>query len=358
MKSLNLYGVQDIRFEDSPEPVIQHPDDVIIKVKAAGVCGSDISRYKKLGPYVEGMTFGHEFSGEVQEAGSGVKGIKAGDRVAACPAYVCGECESCRSGAPSQCENLTVMGARHPGAYAEYVKLPANHLLPLPDHVDFDTAAFVEPSSVVAHGFYRTSIRPGDEVAIMGVGSIGLIAVQWAKIFGAKKVYAIDIDDKKLKIAKRLGADVLIHSLKEPPHEQIMEHTHGRGVDLAVESAGSPVTSAQVLALPRKGGEVVFMGIPYADIHMDRYYFEKIVRNELAIYGSWNAVSAPFPGKEWTSTLHYMSTGQINVQPIISHRLALSQGPTVFKKIVNKEMDYVKILFYPESGEKLEASYD
>ena len=350
MKTLNLHGVQDIRFEDSPEPVIQHPDDVIIQVKAVGICGSDISRYKKLGPYVKGMTFGHEFSGEVKETGAGVKGIKAGDHVAACPTFVCGECEGCRSGVPSQCEKLTVMGARHPGAYAEYVKLPANHLLPLPDHVDFDTAAFVEPSSVVAHGFYRSNIRPGDEVAITGVGSIGLLAVQWAKIFGAKKVYAIDIDDKKLKIAKKLGADVLVHSLKHPPHEQIMEHTRGRGVDVVVETAGSPVTSAQVLALPGKGGKVVFMGIPYEDVHMDRFYFEKIVRNELIIYGSWNAVSAPFPGKEWTSTLHYMSTGQIHVQPIISHRLALSEGPNVFKKIINKEMDYAKILFYPEWG--------
>lgn len=348
MKTLNLYGVQDLRFEYSPEPVIQHPDDVIIKVKAVGICGSDISRYKKLGPYVKGMTFGHEFAGVVQETGAGVKGFKAGDRVAACPAFVCGQCESCRRGAPSQCEKLTVMGARHPGAYAEYVKLPSSHLIHLPDHLDFDTAALVEPSSVVAHGFYRTNIKPGDEVAIAGVGSIGLLAVQWAKIFGAKKVYAIDIDDKKLKIANKVGADVLIHSMDSPPQEQIMEYTRGRGVDVAVETAGAPVTSAQVLALPRKGGKVVLMGIPYEDVHLDRFYFEKIVRNELTIYGSWNAVSSPFPGKEWITTLNYMSTGKINVHPIISHRLALREGPDVFKKIINKEMEYAKILFYPE----------
>src|SRR5699024_3211758 len=146
-----------------------------------------------------------------------------------------------------------------PGAYAEYTKLPESHIVSLPDDVDFDTAALVEPSSVVAHGFYRTNIEPGMEVAIMGVGSIGLLAVQWAKIFGAKKVYAIDIDDKKLAIAKELGADVAINSLEKPAHEQILDYTNGRGVDLAVESAGSPVTSAQVFALPRKGGEVVFM---------------------------------------------------------------------------------------------------
>ncbi|SET53999.1 L-iditol 2-dehydrogenase [Salinibacillus kushneri] len=353
MKALNLYGVQDLRFEEqTPEPTIENPDDVIIRVKSVGICGSDTSRYKKLGPYVEGMTFGHEFAGVVTEVGPEVKNVKIGDRVAGCPAFVCGECESCRRGEPSQCEKLHVMGAYKPGAYAEYTKLPETHVIPLPANVDFDTAALVEPASVVAHGFYRTTIRPGAEVAIMGVGSIGLLAVQWAKIFGAKKVYSIDIDDKKLSIAKELGADVAINSLEKPPHEQILEHTNGRGVDLAVESAGSPITSAQVFALPRKGGEVVFMGIPYADITIERFYFEKIVRNELKVYGSWNAISAPFPGKEWASTVHYMSTGQIVVDPMISHRLSLEEGPEALQKIINREIESVKVLFLPEKAEK------
>ncbi|WP_163972142.1 galactitol-1-phosphate 5-dehydrogenase [Oceanobacillus halotolerans] len=348
MKSLRLYGKQDLRYEEADNPVIENTDDVIVKVKAVGICGSDISRYKKLGPYVEGMVFGHEFAGEVTEVGSGVEGIRPGDRVAACPTFYCGECESCKKGELSRCEKLTVIGARHPGAYAEYVKLPAENILPLPDNVDYDTAAMVEPSSVVAHGFYRTSIKPGAEVAIMGCGSIGLLAVQWAKIFGAKKVYAIDIDDAKLEVAKEVGADVLINSMEKPAHEQIMDHTNGSGVDLAVESAGSPITSAQVFALPKKGGEVVFMGIPYADINIERFYFEKIVRSELTVLGSWNAISSPFPGKEWTSSVHYMSTGQINVKPMISHRLQLSEGPETFDNLINRKGSYVKVLFYPE----------
>ncbi|WP_163527155.1 galactitol-1-phosphate 5-dehydrogenase [Halobacillus ihumii] len=350
MKSLNLYDERDIRFEESPEPVIEQADDVIVRVKAVGICGSDLSRYKKLGPYVEGMTFGHEFAGEVAAVGAGVEDIKVGDRVAGCPTYYCGKCLSCQKGELSRCEKLTVIGARHPGAYAEYVKLPAAHIVPLPDHVDYDTAALIEPSSVVAHGFYRTTIQPGAEVAIMGCGSIGLLAIQWAKIFGAKKVYAVDIDETKLEVAKQVGADVLINSLEKPAHEQILEYTNGQGVDLAVESAGSPITSAQVFALPKKGGEVVFMGIPYADIHIERCYFERIVRNELRVLGSWNAISAPFPGREWSSSVHYMSTGQINVKPMISHQLDLKEGPETFEHLVNRRGSYVKVLFYPERG--------
>lgn len=345
MRTLNLYGKQDIRFESSPEPVVEAANDVIIKVKAVGICGSDISRYNKLGPYVEGMIFGHEFSGKVAAVGSSVENIKVGDRVAGCPAFCCGTCESCRKGEPSRCENLHVIGAYRPGAYAEYVKLPAENVVPIPDGVDYDTAAMVEPSAVVSHGFYRTNIQPGAEVAVMGCGNIGLLAIQWAKIFGAKKVYAIDIDDAKLEVAKQVGADVAINSLEKPAHEQIE-----RGVDVAIESAGSPITSAQVLALPKKGGQVVFMGIPYADINMERFYFEKIVRNELAVLGSWNGLSAPFPGKEWSASVHYMQTGQINVKPIISHRLHLQQGPETFDKIINKTETFGKVIFYPELG--------
>src|SRR5699024_5515630 len=156
MKALNLYGVQDIRYEEKIlKPKIENKDDVIIKVKSVGICGSDTSRYTKLGPYVEGMTFGHEFYGEVVEVGSDVKDVKVGDRVAGCPAFVCGECESCLRGEPTRCEHLHVIGAYRPGAYAEYTKLPESHIVSLPDDVDFDTAALVEPSSVVAHGFYR-----------------------------------------------------------------------------------------------------------------------------------------------------------------------------------------------------------
>nr|WP_255695333.1 galactitol-1-phosphate 5-dehydrogenase [Salinicoccus sp. ID82-1] len=348
VKALNLYGKQDLRFEDASKPMIENKDDVIIKVKAAGICGSDISRYGKLGPYVEGTTFGHEFAGEVVKVGPEVKTVKVGDRVAGCPAFYCGECESCRKGELARCENLHVMGAYHPGAFAEFARLPEENVIPVPDNVDFDTAAMVEPSAVVAHGFYRTNIQPGAEVAVIGCGNIGLLAIQWARIFGAKKIYAIDIDDAKLETARAIGADVTINSMEKPAHEAVAKHTGGQGVDLAVESAGSPITSAHVLALPKKGGQVVYLGIPYADINIERFYFERIVRNELTVLGSWNAISAPFPGKEWHASLHYMSTGQIDVEKIITHRLSLIEGPETFSKIINRDENFGKVMFYPE----------
>lgn len=348
MKTLNLYAKQDIRYEESDKPKIENTDDVIIKVKAVGICGSDISRFNKLGPYVEGMTFGHEFAGEIAAIGSDVVDFTIGERVAGCPAFYCGHCESCKKGELARCENLHVAGAYVPGAYAEYIKLPAENVISIPDNVTFETAAMVEPSAVVAHGFYRTSIHPGAEVAVMGCGNIGLLAIQWAKIFGAKHVYAIDIDPEKLETAKQVGADFVINSKEEPAYDQIVSLTDGAGVDVAVESAGSPVTSAQVLALPKKGGEVVYMGIPYADIHIERFYFERIVRNELTILGSWNAISAPFPGREWAASIYCMQTGQIDVTPMITHRLKLEKGPETFEKIINREESFGKVMFFPE----------
>ncbi|WP_152655415.1 galactitol-1-phosphate 5-dehydrogenase [Oceanobacillus sp. CFH 90083] len=348
MKALNLYDIEDIRFEENtPVPQITSNDEVLIQVKSAGVCGSDLSRYKKLGPYVPGTTFGHEFSGVISAVGSAVTQFKEGDRVAACPAFSCGECNYCRQGAPTRCTELTVIGAKHPGAYAEYVTLPASHVLQLPGEIDFDAAAMLEPSSVVLHGFYRTSIQPGAAVAIMGIGSIGLLSVQWAKIFGAEIVFAIDIDENKLKTAKQLGADIAINPLEEDTEMVIKKHTAQSGVDLAVESAGSPATSEQVLSLPKKGGEVLYLGIPYGDITLQRYYFEKIVRNELRILGSWNALSAPFPGKEWKTALHYMKTGQLDVKPMISHHFPLNMGPEIFHQLIYKEIDAIKVLFHP-----------
>lgn len=348
MDALKLYGIGDLRYEQAQPPVIEREDDVIIRVKATGICGSDLSRYRKLGPYVSGMVWGHEFTGVVEAVGSAVTHVSPGDCVAACPTIACGTCTSCLRGVPSQCINLTVIGSRRPGCFAEFTKLPAANVLPLPEDIADESAALLEPAAVALHGFYLTNLQPGGSVAVLGCGNIGLLSIQWATLFGAKTVYAIDLDPRKLTLAAQMGANVAIYPKRKMAYEQLLEYTAGEGVDLAVEAAGSPTTSVQVLALPRKGGEVVFMGIPYGDVPIDRFYFEKIVRNELTLYGSWNAVSAPFPGKEWTTALHMMRTGRLDVAPMITHRLPLRKGPQVFADILQQKEFFGKVLLYPQ----------
>lgn len=345
MESLCLYGARDLRYEESAEPMIEHNDEVIIRVKRAGICGSDISRYKKLGPLTPGNIWGHEYAGEVVEIADNVTDLSLGARVAVCPALYCGKCDYCRSGYIAACPDLLVTGAKVPGGFATYVKVPRENVISIPDSISFEEAAFVEPSAVVVHGLFKTSLKPGDSVAVMGCGTIGLLAIQWAKIFGAEKVYAIDIEEEKLTLAKQVGADILVNPRDGSTFEQIMTFTKGYGVDLAVEAAGSAATSAQIFALPKKGGEVVFLGIPYSDVSIERFYFEKIVRQELKIFGSWNAVSAPFPGREFLATINSMSNKQLQVKPLISHRVPLKMGPEIFERIIGRDEMFTKVMF-------------
>lgn len=355
MKSLKLYGKEDLRYEEAEIPKLEKPNDVIIKVKAVGICGSDLSRYKKLGPYVEGMVWGHEFSGEVVEIGSEVDQVKIGDRISGAPCFTCEDldlpkCHYCQKAEYARCENLTVIGARHGGAYAEYIRLPEKNCIKIPDNVDYESAAMIEPSTVVIHGYYHTNITAGDEVAVVGCGNIGLLAIKIAKVFGATKIIAIDIADEALEMAKQAGATHTINSSTSDPLEKIAKFTNHLMADIVVEAAGSPVTSAQVFAYAKKGGGVVFLGIPYADIMIERFYFEKIVRSELTVWGSWNCVSAPFPGKEWKTIVQLLANKQLEVKSMITHRLKLAQGPKIFDTITHKKPtdNFGKVMFFPE----------
>ncbi|MGM9531500.1 galactitol-1-phosphate 5-dehydrogenase, partial [Intestinibacter sp.] len=278
MKALAFYDKRDLRYEEVRNPKIEKSTDVIVKVKAVGICGSDIARYRDLGPYIKGNVWGHEFSGEVVEVGSDVKNVAVGDRVVGSPAMVCHECEHCKGGEPARCETLSAIGALVPGAFAEYIKMPAVNLVKMNDEMTYEEGTLVEPATVVLHGLYKMDIQMGDEVAVMGCGNIGLMAIQWARAFGAKKIYAMDINDDKLQTAKEVGADVVINTMGKDVHDEIRKYCNG--VDLAIESAGNPITASQVLGLPKKGGRVLYLGIPYADVNSPRFYFEKILRNE------------------------------------------------------------------------------
>ncbi|WNF89687.1 galactitol-1-phosphate 5-dehydrogenase [Vagococcus fluvialis] len=355
MESLKLYGKSDLRFEEAEKPIIRKANEVIVEVKAVGICGSDLSRYKKLGPYIPGMIWGHEFSGIISEIGEDVKEVKVGDRVATCPALVCEdleveECYYCKKSEYARCLNLTVVGAKHPGGFAEYVALPEKNVLKLPDSVDFESAAMIEPSAVVAHGLFKSNAKAGDDLVVVGCGNIGLLTIKWAQVMGFDKIIALDINDAALKSAKETGATHTINTLKVDPLEELATITNHLGAQCVVESAGSPITSAQVFAYAKKGGDVIFMGIPYADVNIERFYFEQIVRKELNVIGSWNAISAPFPGDEWSATIKALSSGKIEFKSMISHRLSLSDGPSIFEEIANnRDKNFGKVMFYPNA---------
>lgn len=345
MKSVKFYGVRDTRVENADVPKILEKDDVIVKVKVAGICGSDISKYSKTGPHMVGEILGHEFSGEVAEVGTEVKGFKIGDRVAVCPAMPCFECDECKKGMYSRCNNVAIIGNKElGGCFAEYTKVKERNLIKIPEEISYETAAALEPVCIAGHGLFRSETKVGDTVVVLGTGPIGLFSIQWAKIFGSTKIVAIDVFDEKLELAKELGADICINAKEKNIVEEMKKLTNGAGADIVIESAGTPMTCGQVLLLAKKGGTVLYAGVPYGDVSLSREQFEKIVRSELTVKGTWFGNSFPFPGKEWSAGLYHMQKGDMNVEKLVTHRINLDEVPDYFEKIYKRDIFFGKIM--------------
>lgn len=344
MKALNLYGRQDVRYQDIPAPEIEHADDVLIKVKVAGICGSDISRFGKIGPYKPGMTWGHEFSGVVAEIGANVTSLRVGDPVTACNCFPCFICPACQQGAYAQCAELKVLGGQYNGAFAEFIRVPARNVVTLPVGMDFDTACFIEPTSVAIRGLNHLDIKVGDSVAIVGCGTIGLLALQLARLSGARQIIALDTTDQKLTVAAQTGATTTLNVTQAAYLEQFTAETGGTGVDIVIESSGNAAGISGAMALARKGGTVLLLGIPYGDVAFPRGNFENIIRNELKVLGSWNSISAPFPGREWETAINCLCDEKIDVSPLISQRVPLEDVPALLPQLYQREVFFVKTL--------------
>lgn len=344
MNAAVLHAPADLRYEQVEVPSYK-VDEVLVRVRAAGVCGSDLGRVMKTGTYSFPTIPGHEFCGEVAEVGEGVKDFKVGDRVAVAPILPCGTCEFCETGDYGLCDNYNYLGSRTHGGYAEYTVAPSRNLIRLPDEMSFAEGAMVEPAAVTLHGMMRVGINVGDTVAVLGCGTIGLFAIQFAKIMGATKVIATDVAPDKLELAKLLGADVCINSAAVDAVEKIKQLTNGKGVQVAVETAGVVQTQEQCLRITKKKGRVLYLGTAHRDVVLPPKSFECIVRNELSLVGSWNSYSAPFPGVEWQATIDYVKSGALKLQPLITHFFDLSEAPRVFVDLVDRKYPFTKVIY-------------
>lgn len=332
MKAAVLYGQNDIRYEEVDIPQIGE-DEILVRVKATGVCGSDMPRVLGTGAHYYPIILGHEFSGEVVEIGNGVDNICVGDRLSGAPLIPCHECIDCLKGNYSQCKNYSFIGSRTSGSWAEYVKMPAINAVKLPKGVDFTEGAFMEPITVGLHGLFLMGFEGGHDVAIIGMGTIGLLTLQCAKALGAKHIYAFDIDDEKLKIAKEYGAYACINTGEEGFKEEIDKVTHGRGFNMVVETAGVEFTEKLSLEIASNKGNVMFIGTPSKPISLEPREFEYINRKELTVRGSWMSYSAPFPGREWELAGYYLKNGQIRVEKLIDRKIPIKDILDAFKDL-------------------------
>jgi len=343
MKSAVLHAIGDLRYEDKPTPDPRY-GEVLIKIKASGICGSDISRVMKKGTYSFPLIPGHEFAGEVVNIGETEScSVKVGDRVAVFPLIPCGKCIYCQIGEYAQCDDYDYLGSRRDGGFAEYVVAPIENLVPVPDNVDFECAAMTEPASVALHALRRTGVDAGDDVVILGAGTIGIILAQWAKICGAGRVFVTDISQDKLKVAMDYGFSC-INSMQEDPVERIIKETK-KGADISIEAAGTPITFEQSLRMTRKLGKVILMGNVSGDVVIPERTASIILRSQLVIYGTWNSSITSIPKNEWLTALQFMSSRALNLKPLITHRFPLSEANKAFDMMYNRREFFNKVMF-------------
>ncbi|MGH2332389.1 galactitol-1-phosphate 5-dehydrogenase [Thermoanaerobacter mathranii] len=330
MKAGILYAKNDIRYEEYPDPVIKD-DEVVIKIRATGICGSDVPRVLEGRVHYFPIVLGHEFAGEIVETGKNVKSIKIGERVVGTPLLPCFKCDECQKGNYSLCKNYSFIGSKRQGSFAEYIALPARNVIKLGPEVSFEQGALFEPATVALHGLYRVNFHGGEDVAILGGGTIGIFAMQYAKIYGAKRVFVFDIDNSRLELAKRLGADVTINTLDKNYKEIVNELTYNRGFGFIFETAGNPVTMQIAFELAGNKSNICFIGTTTKNVTFTPELLEKMNRKEFTLTGSWMSYSAPFPGKEWELTSHFFATKQLKFdEEIIYKKFPLSRIKEAF----------------------------
>jgi L-iditol 2-dehydrogenase len=349
MRAVQLFSPGDVRCTTIEVPGLKKQNDVVIKVKACGVCGSDIKRVMSRGAYRYPIVIGHEFSGEVVGVGPDCRNIKRGDRVTVMPLINCKKCDYCSIGATVACDSYDYYGSKIDGAMAEYVCVDANNVIHIPDEVSYEEAAMTDPASVALHAVGKAGVMAGQTVAVFGLGAIGFIAIQWLLSLGCGRVIAVDIIDSKLELARNLGATLCINGKTEDAVRAIMEYTGGQGADACIEIAGAGISQTNAINSVRKLGTVVLCGISYDDLVLPNAALSRILRGELIVRGSWNSSITPIPINEWESSLMFMRKGKLKLRELITHRVKLEDCLSVFTMMNNRNEVFTKVMFYPEA---------
>ncbi len=360
MKALVLTQYKKLELQDVDRPQIG-PNDVLIRVAACGICGSDVHGYDgSSGRRQPPVIMGHEAAGTIAEVGSAVDRAKIGDRVTFDSTISCGQCDPCRRGAVNLCVNRRVLGVscddyRQHGAFAEFVAVPQSILYPLPPKMPFEHAAFIEPVSVAVHAVDRLLIQPGERAVVVGSGMIGLLVIQALKVAGCQQIIAIDIDPGRLELARDVGATQTINSSSPPlpPGEgrgegassavqSVLELTDGEGADLAVEVVGNAAALSTAIACVRRGGRIGLVGNLAPEVP---FPLQAVVTRELTLYGSCSSAG------EYSKAIEMVASGAIQVTPLISAIAPLSDGPQWFERLYAREPGLMKVILQPYSSD-------
>ncbi len=343
MKADQLFSIGDMRCVEVDVP-IPHGDELLIKVGACGICGSDLPRLFDHGTSngVYPMTIGHELAGEVVAVGETADTSLIGTKAAIFPLIPCLTCDSCVTGNYVMCEHYDYLGSRRDGGFAEYCLVPsAWHLIPS-SKASMDALARTEPACVAQHAVRRANVTAGQYVVIYGAGPIGIMAARWANLFGAS-VLLVDIAPEKVAFAKEKGFDA-VNSMEISVPEAVKARNRGRLADAVIEGTGAGSALIGAIECVRAAGTVALLGNPFGEAKLPEKIRSMILRKELVIHGVWNSSRSPWPVDEWTYTVAMLDSGKLLVTDLITDRLTLEELPTVMGEIHDKKRSIVKAM--------------
>lgn len=337
-------GKGNIEIREVPHPDLPGDDWVIIRVKAAGVCGSDLHIWKDEFPYWPPVVMGHEFSGIVAETGSKVTNVKTGDRVVAEPhSLACGLCELCRQGKPQICPDKRSPGWGIDGAFTEYVAMPCHLLHQIPEGMSFEYAALAEPAAIAVHQVHeRGKIDLGDTVVITGAGPMGLLSTLVARECGAGTIIITGMSscgEVRFPAAEKLGADRIVNVEQEDPVEVVLDITKGRGADIVVETSGAPAAIRQTAAMVRKCGRISAIGLT-GNGEVSFLWNEAMHKVVDVLFNFSSSYTS------WDRALSVLAHTDKDVDSIITHRTQIDNWESVFKDLVDEKG--IKALFINE----------
>lgn len=339
MKAVVLHGIRDLKTELVDIPEIKD-GQVLVKIHAAGICGSDVERVFTKGTYHYPTIIGHEFAGEVVKTCESDKAWM-GKRVGVFPLIPCMTCDSCLSGNYAQCKNYNYYGSRCDGGDAEYLAVNTWNLLPIPDNISYESAAMLEPTAVAVHALRQAGDLLGKALVIFGVGAIGLIVAQAAKSSGCSKVILVARSKEKEKFAKEVGFTDVINSSEETVTERISELTNG-GADILVEGCGKSETLETAVLSASPFATVICLGNPIGDMNMRRDAYWAILRKQLTLKGTWNS-SFKTLHNSWQTALELISSGNLQLEKLITGRYKFEQANEAFNDIFFKNNGHVHI---------------
>ncbi len=347
MKALLLSSYRNLEITDVPVPS-PAADEVLIQVSACGICGSDVHGYDgSSGRRIPPIVMGHEAAGIVAAVGPSVSRVSQGDRVTFDSTVFCGACDFCRRGEMNLCDHRKVLGVscgdyRRAGAFAEFVTVPERIVHRLPESLAFPEAAMLEAVSVALHAVSLSQVVPGQSALVLGAGMIGLLTLQSLLVAGCSSVYVADVDASRLKLASSLGASAVLRATGKELAQQISVLTHGRGVDVALEAVGINDTVGAAVDCVRKGGTVTLIGNISPEVTLP---LQKVVTRQIRMQGSCASAG------DYPQAIELVSSGQIQVKPLISAIAPLEDGPRWFERLYAREPNLMKVVLTPNASE-------